>query len=172
MKKKYSPRPDCFSRSSLLREYFVCSLFMSNAVGPETRIVKVRKREKIRNRYNQAPHLTQDTNGKVTTSQLDVTNESQEISPFPAGGHKASATDVLLFSIYSERNNAIRGIDHQIDVIIFNSTKNHRVWLGNTIITNNRLTRGTSNQHTTAQNKSQTQSTHTQWEQHQATTLQ
>ena len=25
------------------------------------------------NRYNQAPHLTQDTNGKVTTSQLDIT---------------------------------------------------------------------------------------------------
>ena len=51
---------------------------------------KVRKRGKIRNRYNQAPHLTQDTNGKVTTSQLDITNESQEVSPFPAGDHKAS----------------------------------------------------------------------------------
>ena len=38
---------------------------------------------KIRNRYTQAPHLTQDTNGKVTTSQLDITNESQEVSPFP-----------------------------------------------------------------------------------------
>ena len=32
---------------------------------------KVRKRGKIRNRFNQAPHLTQDTNGKVTTSQFD-----------------------------------------------------------------------------------------------------
>ena len=51
---------------------------------------KVRKRAKIRNRYNQAPHLTQDTNGNVTTSQLDFTNESQEVSPFPAGDHKAS----------------------------------------------------------------------------------
>ena len=51
---------------------------------------KVRKRAKIRNRYNQAPHLTQDTNGIVTTSQLDITNESQEVSPFPAGDHKAS----------------------------------------------------------------------------------
>ena len=29
--------------------------------------VKVRKKTKIRNQYNQAPHLTQDTNGKVTT---------------------------------------------------------------------------------------------------------
>ena len=49
----------------------------------------VRKRAKIRNRYNQAQHLTQDTNGKVTTSQLDITKESQEVSPFPAGDHKA-----------------------------------------------------------------------------------
>ena len=39
---------------------------------------------KIRNRYNQAQHLTQDTNGKVTISQLDITNESQEVSTFPA----------------------------------------------------------------------------------------
>ena len=31
--------------------------------------MKVRKRAKIRNRNNQAPHLTQHTNGKVTTSQ-------------------------------------------------------------------------------------------------------
>ena len=41
------------------------------------------------NRYNQVPHLTQNTNGKVTNSQLDTTNESQEVSPFPAGDHKA-----------------------------------------------------------------------------------
>ena len=50
---------------------------------------KVRKRAKIRNRYNQVPHLTQDTNVKATNSQLDITNESQEVSPFPAGDHKA-----------------------------------------------------------------------------------
>ena len=31
--------------------------------------VKVSKGAKIRNRYNQVPHLTQDTNGKVTDSQ-------------------------------------------------------------------------------------------------------
>ena len=42
-----------------------------------------------RNRYNQEPHLTQDTNGKVTNSQLDTTNDSQEVSPVPAGDHKA-----------------------------------------------------------------------------------
>ena len=49
----------------------------------------VSKDAKIRNRYNQVPHLTQDTNGKVTNSHLDTTNESQEVSPFPAGDHKA-----------------------------------------------------------------------------------
>ena len=50
---------------------------------------KVSKGAKIRDWYNQVPHLTQDTNGKVTNSQLDTTNESQEVSPFPAGDHKA-----------------------------------------------------------------------------------
>ena len=37
----------------------------------------VSKGAKIRNRYNQVPHMSQDTNGKVTNSQLDATNESQ-----------------------------------------------------------------------------------------------
>ena len=44
--------------------------------------MEVRKRAKIRNLYNQTPHLTQDTNGKVTTSQLDITNDSQEVNLF------------------------------------------------------------------------------------------
>ena len=52
-------------------------------------IYKVSKGAKIRNPYNQVPHLTQDTNGKVTNSQLDTTNKSQEVSPFPAGDNKA-----------------------------------------------------------------------------------
>ena len=34
-----------------------------------TRTIKVGNGAKIRNRYNQVPHLTQDTNGKVTNSQ-------------------------------------------------------------------------------------------------------
>ena len=52
-------------------------------------LLKVSKGAKIRNRYNQVPHLTQDTNGKATNSWLDTTNESQEVSSFPAGDHKA-----------------------------------------------------------------------------------
>ena len=54
-----------------------------------TLIIKVSKGAKIRNRYNQVQHLFQHTNGKVTNSQLDTTNEIQEVSPFPAGDHKA-----------------------------------------------------------------------------------
>ena len=48
------------------------------------------KRAKIRNRYNQAPHLAQDTNTKVTTTQLSITNESQEVSQNKVGDNKAS----------------------------------------------------------------------------------
>ena len=51
--------------------------------------IKLSMDAKIRNRYNQVPHLTQDTNGKVTNSQLDTTNESQKVSPLSAGDHKA-----------------------------------------------------------------------------------
>ena len=36
----------------------------------------VRKRAKIRNQYNQALHLTQDTNGKVTTYLITVGTHS------------------------------------------------------------------------------------------------
>ena len=54
-----------------------------------TLIIKVRKGAKIRNRYSPVPHPTHDTNGKATNSQLDTTNESQEVSHFPVGDHKA-----------------------------------------------------------------------------------
>ena len=40
-------------------------------------MVKVSMGAKIRNRYNQVQRLTQDTNGKLTNSQLYTTNESQ-----------------------------------------------------------------------------------------------
>ena len=53
-------------------------------------LIEVRKGAMIRNRYNQVPHLTQDTNLKVTNSQLDITNEIQEVNPFTAGDHKAT----------------------------------------------------------------------------------
>ena len=39
---------------------------------------------------NKKENKDQDTNGKVTTSQLDITNESQEVISFPAGDHNVS----------------------------------------------------------------------------------
>ena len=57
-------------------------------LSPVFTCIKVSKSAKIRDRYYQVPHLTQNTNGKVTT-QSYTTNENQEVSLFPAGDHKA-----------------------------------------------------------------------------------
>ena len=51
--------------------------------------IKVSKVAKIRNQYNKVTHLTQDTNGRVTNSQLYSTNENQGVSPFSTDDHKA-----------------------------------------------------------------------------------
>ena len=58
---------------------------------------KVSKGAKIRNRYNQVPHLTQDTNGKVINSQLDTANESQEVIPWNASISFKQVAFVYLF---------------------------------------------------------------------------
>ena len=64
--------------------------FNTNAIISAMRYqVEVSKGAKIRNRSNQVPHLTQDTNGKVKKLTADTTNKSQEVSRFPAGDHKA-----------------------------------------------------------------------------------
>ena len=55
---------------------------MTIAVDMGRKATKKKKKKKKQ-------HLTKDTNGKVTNSQLDTTNESQEVSPLPAGDHKA-----------------------------------------------------------------------------------
>ena len=46
--------------------------------------IRVGKGGKIRNRYNQVPHLTQDTNWKVTNSQLDTRKREPRGQPFPS----------------------------------------------------------------------------------------
>ena len=43
---------------------------------------------KIRKRYNQVPHLTQDTTWESNNNTINITNKSQEASLFPAGDHK------------------------------------------------------------------------------------
>ena len=91
------------------RLYFTCENIEYNLITSDfpypLRVFKVRKGAKTRHRYNQTPHLTQDTYGKVTTLQLDITNESQEVSPFPAGDHKAPKTDVHEGITKQDRNN-------------------------------------------------------------------
>ena len=54
-------------------------------------LYKVSKKVKTRNRYNQVPHLTQDTKRESdkNTRKRHI-QESQEISPFPAGVHKTA----------------------------------------------------------------------------------
>ena len=50
---------------------------------------KVRKKARIRNRYNQVLHLSQDTKWERNKITKNITKKSQEVSPFPSGDHKA-----------------------------------------------------------------------------------
>ena len=53
--------------------------------------MKVGKETKIRNQYNQVPHLTQDTTWESDKNKIKHhTQESQAVSPIPAGDHKAA----------------------------------------------------------------------------------
>ena len=61
--------------------------------------MKVRKATKIRNRYNHVPHLTRIPHGKATKTQLNITNESQVVSPFPAGDHKAAQKPIKIAQV-------------------------------------------------------------------------
>ena len=52
---------------------------------------KVKKKAKVRNRYNQVPHMTQDTvwEGEINTRKHHIQG-SQEVSPCPIGDHKTA----------------------------------------------------------------------------------
>ena len=52
-------------------------MFLSLSEIIELTLLKVSKGAKTRNRYNQVPHLTQDTNWKMTNSQLDTTKTAK-----------------------------------------------------------------------------------------------
>ena len=79
------------------------------------------KGAKIRNRYNQVPHLTQGTNGKVTNSQLDTTNERQEVSPF--SGSQRTVTSHMFTVTQEQSNTYTRTIKDLRTNIIINETK-------------------------------------------------
>ena len=53
--------------------------------------MKIRKQVKIKNQYNQIPHLTQDIIWESDTNTIKHhIHDSQEFSPFLAGDHKAA----------------------------------------------------------------------------------
>ena len=60
---------------------------------------KIRKTARIRNRYNQVPHLSQDTKWESNKITINITNKSQEVSPCPSGDHKAAT--LVLLNLYS-----------------------------------------------------------------------
>ena len=51
---------------------------------------KLRKVAKIRHRYNQVPHLTQDTTLESDKTTIKHHKQGQEVRLFPAGDHKAA----------------------------------------------------------------------------------
>ena len=52
-------------------------------------LIKVSKEAKIRIRYNQVSHLTQDTTGESVKDTIKHhTQDNQEVSPFSAGDYK------------------------------------------------------------------------------------
>ena len=53
-------------------------------------LIKVRKTTKIRKRYNQVQHLIHDTAWESNKNTINITNKSQEVSPFSEGEHKAA----------------------------------------------------------------------------------
>ena len=59
----------------------IAPMASANILTMSFQVIKVSNGAKIRNRYNQVPHLTQDTNGKVTNSQK---NNSQKNNSSPA----------------------------------------------------------------------------------------
>ena len=83
-------------------------------IFPIRQIKKVSKAAKIRNRYNQVSQLTLDTNAKVTNLQLDTTNESQEVSLFPAGDHDHKAQLIKFAQRHNKRHKTEKSITDQL----------------------------------------------------------
>ena len=54
-------------------------------------LLNVRKKAKIKNQYNQVPHLTQDTTWEIEkNTRKHHLQVSQDVSPFPAGEYRAA----------------------------------------------------------------------------------
>ena len=64
-------------------------LSCSAGLALSTSLLKVSKGAKDQESIQSSTALDQDTEEKVTNSQLGTINESQEVGRFPAGDHKA-----------------------------------------------------------------------------------
>ena len=68
-------------------------------------MVKVSKSAKIRNQYNQIPHLTQDTNGKVAKKLFSLCSGNHIHKAIPnSSSHTCESNDVILFSFCVRQN--------------------------------------------------------------------
>ena len=75
------------TENTLIRLFRLCSHLDEPLLG--ILIAHSKKKEKIRNQYNQAPNLTQNITLESDKHILkDYIRESQKDSPFPAGDHK------------------------------------------------------------------------------------
>ena len=81
---KKNIRPDLLD--TLAAMYVTCYMFSILVFI----VVKVRKTERIRNRYNVVPHLSRDTKWESNKIRINITNKIQEVSPFSTGDHKAA----------------------------------------------------------------------------------
>ena len=68
-------------RNSNCVSFDVQVLHEFDCISPSWLFYKERKVAKIRNRYNQVPHLTQDTTWASDKTQLNNTNKSQYLLP-------------------------------------------------------------------------------------------
>ena len=65
---------------------------------------KVRMTAKFRNRYNQVPHLSQDTKWESNKIRINITNKNQGVGPFPSGDNKAAMNRTLTCATYVSVN--------------------------------------------------------------------
>ena len=80
----FSSRPATFCWDLLCLVTFRPSSAMS------IKFCQGKKGGKIRKRYNTGQHRTQDTTWESNKNTMNITNKSQEVSPFPAGEHKVA----------------------------------------------------------------------------------
>ena len=62
--------------------------------------ILIRKTSKVRKRFNQVPHLTQVTTWESNKNTVNITNKSQEVSPFPESDHKAAMKAYFVLSLF------------------------------------------------------------------------